>query len=190
MHTDRVTVPRQIHDVGLSDNTEFGRPSIVQGAAPRHHVHTEGLCPPDHRPADGTGTDHAESPPREAAGPTVALLVPATGAEIDHVVRNATVEGDEESDCELGHRRRVGARAVCHAHGVGGCGIEVDRVDTGAGPDHQFQPRRGFDRRRRDLGGSHHEDGCAGLAQERRQIVGGGAGFKMDAASEFGDRGS
>jgi hypothetical protein len=124
---------------------ESRRAVFVQRAAPRDDRHREGLRSRDDFEPDRPEADDAERAPREAAGFSIKRLVPDAAPQIQGLIDEAPVEGEEEAPRELGHGDRVLARAVRNRDRASRSGRKVDRVHTRARPDDQ-----------RETGGAFH----------------------------------
>ena len=109
-----------------------------------------------------------ERAPVEPARLGVLALVPASLPEVGHLVGNAPVAGEEQSHHQLGHRDRVLPRTVGDEDAEARRGGHVDRVDAGAGADHERERGARLERVGAHLLAAHDEDVRIGLRGWRR----------------------
>src|SRR6185295_1182037 len=83
-----------------------------QTSAPRDYRHTERTRTRDHLMAYLPDADQPKRATVESAGLRKLLLVPLSRTKLDHVVRNAPIQSEDERERKLGDCYRILAGAV------------------------------------------------------------------------------
>ena len=123
----------------------------ADGADPGLHVGAAvGLPFGQHRQAERPGplgggqadlahTDHPEGLAHQAVGLRIGLLVPRPVLQVGGGRVDVAVDGQQETEGQLGHGDRVGPGHVAHVDAGVGCGLAVDGVGPGTRPNDEAQ---------------------------------------------------
>jgi hypothetical protein len=124
--------------LGVGDTQAF---SLIIGetARPGDHLHSKRSGALGHFPADLTQTHDAQRAPVQTARLGVVALVPLSLPQVRHLIRNATIAGQQQSQHELGNGYGVFARTIGDEDAQLGCGSNIDRVDPGPCPNDEGQ---------------------------------------------------
>ena len=158
---DDVGGGQQLRERGADGDAEVGGAGLDVGPAARAlqrlDVDAERTCPLGHAQPDGPEPHDAQGRPEQPGGLAVALLVPASGAQVGYVVRDPPVDRDQQADGQLRDRRGVLAGHVRDQHPARRRRGRVDGVGAGARADHQRELVRGLEDARLHLGAAHDE---------------------------------
>ena len=157
----------------------FGR----QRTGPRHHAQSKGVRPVDHLAADAAHTHHAQRLAVNAVGLGKFLFVPLAGAQGGDVLRHAPVHGQKQRIDQLGHRDGIFAGTIADKNAAAAGRLDINRIDTGAGAQHQRQLGRGLQRLACHLFAAHHQD--FGRGRQCGQCFGLGRGLVIHFAAKL-----
>jgi hypothetical protein len=134
----------------------------VEAFAPTDDVQTECFRARGDLFADGTEPSDAERLAENAFGAAIFCAFPFSSAQRIERVGDASVDGDNQPEYELGDRRCIFSRAACDVDPFAARGPNVDGADLSAGANNQMEIARFLDRRRGHFGGAHHENANVG----------------------------
>src|SRR5262245_20358137 len=133
------------------------------------HLHAEPGGPTRHFGADPTQADDAQHLAEELHALQAALL-PAAGLQCEVGGGKPPGHREQEPHGVLGDRGGVAARRVHDDHAALGGGVDVDRVDAGAGATDDLEPAARLDRGARHLGGAADDEALV-LTDPRDQVA-------------------
>jgi hypothetical protein len=152
----------QLRERGTHDDAEVDSTCLdvrrTAGLRQGLDLDTERGGPLGHAQPDGAEPHDAQGRPEQPSGLAVRLLVPPTGPQVRHVVRDTPVDGQQQANGQLRHGGGVPARNVGDQHAPSRGGGRVDRVGPSPRADDQREPVSGLEDASGDLGAAHDED--------------------------------